>query len=325
MNAEAQVPESLASRPTRSPLFWIGLATIVWCELMLWAYVRGVHSRTLFDTGRFVAANMTPLAWCAYLVMLLGVLTNMDGQSWLARFGNRFLVCWIWSVPCWCYFDWVNFYFMRDPVSRHLAWEYNGLPPEFSDRVLGYLTAFGAVCPGMFLTSEVLSRLGLWRLHTPPVRLPRSVQIGALAVGAVLCALPFVLHDPIANLALWPGLVFLLDPINFWMGRPSIIGDWSRGRWGRTASLGAGGLFCGFLWEFWNYWAISKWHYHLPFLGSWEHVKYFEMPVPGLLGFIAFGIETWVMWQFSLTLLAPLVEGEGHTPADLHLHHHGCF
>jgi hypothetical protein len=34
------------------------------------------------------------------------------------------------------------------------------------------------------------------------------------------------------------------------------------------------------------------------------------MPVPGLLGFLSFGIEIWVMWQFSLLVLNRFVEGE---------------
>ena len=40
------------------------------------------------------------------------------------------------------------------------------------------------------------------------------------------------------------------------------------------------------------------------------------MPVPGLIGFIAFGIETWTMWQTTLLFLSPFVEGERGTAAD---------
>ena len=116
-----------------------------------------------------------------------------------------------------------------------------------------------------------------------------------------------------------------IDPINLLFGRPSILRDWSNGRWGRTLALGAGGLLCGFLWEFWNFWAGTKWVYHLPFLGSWEHVKYFEMPIPGLLGFIAFGIETWTMWQTSLLILSPFVEGEKNTAGDEVVAKYGCI
>src|SRR5206468_3854489 len=80
-------------------------------------------------------------------------------------------------------------------------------------------------------------------------------------------------------------------------GQPSMWRDWREGRFDRTLAAFAGGLACGFLWEFWNYWALCKWVYHLPFLGPLERYKYFEMPLPGLLGFLPFGLECWVLWQ----------------------------
>jgi hypothetical protein len=66
------------------------------------------------------------------------------------------------------------------------------------------------------------------------------------------------------------------------------------------------GLVCGLLWEFWNYWAAAKWTYNLPFLGSLEHVRYFEMPVLGLLGFLPFGPSCWVMFQLVVAIAGRL-------------------
>jgi hypothetical protein len=57
-------------------------------------------------------------------------------------------------------------------------------------------------------------------------------------------------------------------------------------------------------------------------------VRYFEMPVPGLLGFIAFGIETWTMWQTALLLLSPFVEAERHPHThrgDRNVWTYGCL
>jgi len=62
----------------------------------------------------------------------------------------------------------------------------------------------------------------------------------------------------------------------------------------------ASGLVCGVLWEFWNYWAIAKWTYTVPFFGN---VKIFEMPVLGFLGFPPFAVECWVMYIFLRSLL----------------------
>jgi hypothetical protein len=56
------------------------------------------------------------------------------------------------------------------------------------------------------------------------------------------------------------------------------------------------GLVCGFLWEFWNYWATGKWQYvGVPVFPS---VKLFEMPLVGYLGFPPFALEAFAMYHF---------------------------
>jgi hypothetical protein len=324
-----------ASLPSRHPRTRPGLllgaaAVLLLLHLLHFADVLGLTDGTpLAFITRIVRANMTPLAWLAYVFLLCGFLTLLDGRTWLRRFRNRFAVLWLFSVTAWCYFDWMNFYFMRDPATGLRAWEYIHMPERFRDRLLGYLIAFGAILPGMFLSAEVCQRAGFHRIRlalapqTTAAR-NRALPLAVFLLGLVLAPIPILIGRPISNLAVWVGTWALLDPINFRFGRPSIVGDWLRGRFGRTLALGAGGLWCGFLWEFWNFWAVTKWQYHLPFLGSWEHVKYFEMPVPGLVGFIAFGIQTWTMWQTALLLLAPFVEGERHSPADQTLAAYGC-
>jgi hypothetical protein len=55
------------------------------------------------------------------------------------------------------------------------------------------------------------------------------------------------------------------------------------------------GLICGLLWEIWNYWSISKWIYSVPLF---EDLKIFEMPIPGYIGFLVFGLETLTLINF---------------------------
>ena len=69
-------------------------------------------------------------------------------------------------------------------------------------------------------------------------------------------------------------------------------------------SLLASGLLCGFLWEFWNYWALSKWTYTVPYFGN---IKIFEMPVLGFLGFPPFAVECWAIYILVRWLLQPKV------------------
>ena len=51
----------------------------------------------------------------------------------------------------------------------------------------------------------------------------------------------------------------------------------------------------GFLWEFWNYYAIPKWTYDIPFVGFF---KIFEMPILGYLGYLPFALELYAMYYF---------------------------
>ena len=70
----------------------------------------------------------------------------------------------------------------------------------------------------------------------------------------------------------------------------------------RRAALLAGGGVCGLLWEFWNYWAATKWSYTVPYLGD---IKIFEMPVLGYFGFPPFAVECWAIYIFCRSLLGP--------------------
>jgi hypothetical protein len=92
----------------------------------------------------------------------------------------------------------------------------------------------------------------------------------------------------------WLGFIFLLDPVNARLGGPTLAADRNR-----TINLLLSGLLCGVLWEFWNYWSGAKWHYTVPIM---EHVKIFEMPLPGYLGFPPFALECFTMFV-SLRLM----------------------
>jgi len=98
----------------------------------------------------------------------------------------------------------------------------------------------------------------------------------------------------------WIGWALLLEPLNYWRGRPSWLADLAGGDASRVLSLLGSGLVCGFLWEFWNYWALTKWTYTVPYPPA---VKLFEMPVLGYLGFLPFALECFAMYHFGSGVL----------------------
>jgi len=301
----------------RVPLtLWVGLAWVLACEGLLmsdvWLSGRGasrddasiiavterVPQGGYGRLARFVAVNMTPLVWPGYVILLEGVLVFQTGTSPVRLRPHHFATLCLASVFIWCVFDWINFYYIN-------AWDYIGMPIENRwHRYWGYWLAYGSVVPAMLMSGQVFMNLGWFdRARSAKWRMPRWAKWFALTGGAMMLAWPFVAKDPVTNLTLWTSLVFFLDPINLKLGRPGMFRDWQNGWYGRTLAAFAGGLLCGLLWEFWNYWALAKWVYKLSFLGHLEHYRYFEMPLIGLIGFIPFGLECWVMWQ---TLRIPL-------------------
>lgn len=255
--------------------------------------------------ARWIAGNMTPLCWTAFLLLLDGLLIRVAGRDRAPGAANsaairsrplRFAICFLTSIPIWLVFDGINFGFIN-------AWDYHGLPDNVLHRRIAYFFAFGAICPAMFLTAELLIGLRLFRLQGPVVRIGPRLRVAMMIAGLLAGLFPILVREPIGSLTLWLAFWFLLDPINHRLGAPSLIGDWAQGRWTRTLALMLAGLICGFLWEFWNYWATAKWTYDLPFLGAAESVRYFEMPVIGLLGFLPFALECWVMFQSVVLIL----------------------
>ena len=104
---------------------------------------------------------------------------------------------------------------------------------------------------------------------------------------------PFLVSRDVARYLaapVWLGFIFLLDPINSRLGGDTLMADRHR-----AAALLGSGLLCGVLWEVWNFWAGTKWHYTVPIMEDW---KVFEMPLPGYLGFPPFALECFTMYVF---------------------------
>ena len=123
-------------------------------------------------------------------------------------------------------------------------------------------------------------------------------RTGGLSVPPARSVLVIPIVYPSQWLAapVWLGFILLLDPINASYGAESIRGDLRSGHPWRLVNLLIGGVVCGFLWEFWNFWAHSKWVYTVPVPPD---IKIFEMPVAGYLGFPAFAVECFAMYVFA--------------------------
>jgi tetratricopeptide (TPR) repeat protein len=263
---------------------WFGLALLAITE---WLMFRGVEP---------VATFFTPIAWTAYALIADAAVFAIRGRSRLRDTPAQFAGMALLSIPLWVIFEAYNL--------RLANWIYlGGLPLSLPLRWFGYAWAFATIWPGIFLTADLIESFGWWDAPARPIVFSRARQNTFIVVGGFLLILPVILPKPIGSAlfgAVWLGFIFVLDPINFRLGLPSLEADLASGHRGRLYAFLASGWVCGWLWEFWNFWAAAKWHYIFPIL---QKDKIFEMPVPGYLGFLSFALECFVMYYFGAWLL----------------------
>lgn len=267
---------------------YIGLAIVLIAEVLL------------FSGNQFVGHWFTPIVWTGYILFVDALVYRIAGRSLLATDRTEFLIIAVVSIGCWWLFEFYNApRFWKSDLE--IWWHYHNLEPNPYLRRAGYDWAFATIFPAMFLTAELLARTVCKKLDRfQPVRMSRAVLTALILLGAVMAILPVIVISAWFAPLIWLSFILLLDPINYMRGWPSITGDLKQGNYRRLAALLAAGGICGLLWEFWNYWALARWTYTVPYLGD---IKLFEMPVLGYLGFLPFAVECWAMYIFLRSLL----------------------
>ncbi len=238
----------------------------------------------------------TPIMWWGYVLFADALVYRLRGSSLITGQPRTFAVMLPVSIIGWLLFEAYNV--------RLANWEYINMSDSFTVRVIGYVLSFSTITPGIYETAHLVRAIffpdGLSWKKIPFSGRTMNVMIAA---GAVLMIIPLVVPRHIAVYLfglVWLGVIPLVDPVNRKLGTRSIVEELEEGQWATFTSLVFSGIVCGFLWEFWNYWALTKWIYHIPF---WSGVKFFEMPATGFPGFIPFAFECFVMFNLAAVLL----------------------
>ncbi|HLW82782.1 MAG TPA: hypothetical protein VKS20_12170 [Candidatus Acidoferrales bacterium] len=261
---------------------WFGLATLAGAEWLMFRHVEPV------------ATYFTPIAWSAYLLICDSAVFAVSGRSRLRNAPRDFFQMALLSIPLWLIFEAYNL--------RLQNWTYVGVPRSLFWALVGYGWSFATITPAILETGELVESFG-WFKRGEEKNISPVLTRNMMIAGALCLAMPAILPRHVAAYLfglVWVGFYLLLDPLNCRLGLPSLLGDISYGRWGRFCSLLVSGWICGWLWEFWNYWAAAKWYYIFPIFQKW---KIFEMPAPGYLGFIPFALECFVMYVTAAWLV----------------------
>jgi hypothetical protein len=197
---------------------------------------------------------------------------------------------------------WYLFEFANLALSN---WSYSGLgglesSGGFFNKNLFGLLSFATVLPALFETTELIRSIHLFDRTKlkKKYNITRKTIFLMLILGIACFLLPLLLPS-FAFPLIWLSFFLILDPINYLHKQPSIIKHLKDRKLVLPLSLMFAGIILGFFWEFWNYWAVPKWHYNVPYVGFF---KIFEMPILGYLGYLPFALELYAMYWFVRSL-----------------------
>lgn len=265
------------------PQFFIGVILVAFFWIASWSH--------LGPAGEF---SFFPL-WLGYILTIDGLVAFRGRASLLSRDPVEFVGLFVLSAPVWWLFEGL------DQFTQN--WHYIGGDNFTAGQVILISTiSFATVIPAVFETAELISTFSFIEdLRVTRLRLAFLLdrQWSLMFIGSGML-LGIVIFPRYFFPTLWLWGVFMIDSLNWLRGRDSLFALVNGGNWQRVASLALGGLMCGLFWEMWNFFAMPKWYYTVPFF---DFAKIFEMPFFGYLGYIPFAWELHALYQFVWGIL----------------------
>jgi hypothetical protein len=269
---------------------WLGWLALLSAEALLFARIEPI------------ATYFTPIAWSAYILIADAAVLALTNRSRLNDAPIVVARLALLSIPLWLIFEAYNL--------RLQNWTYVGLPHAWPAALFGYAWSFATITPAVFETADLVQAVlpeasprSSLELSRASWKISSTVESLLMISGAACLLIPLLVPRHLAAYLfaqVWIGFLLLLDPLNHRLGLPSFIGDLAEGMPRRFYGFLLAGWICGWLWEFWNYWARAKWLYTFP---MFQHWKIFEMPAPGFLGFLPFALDCFVMYVTAAWLL----------------------
>lgn len=226
------------------------------------------------------------IAWWSYILLIDACAWRRCGASLLRSRPGEFWFLAFWSVSLWNLFELLNF--------RLQNWFYVNTPADQPLALLFNFISYATVLPALFETYLLLDAYGVANgIKMRPRRIASVGLAGSVILGLGMLIAPLV-WPRVAFPAIWGFAIFLGEPLCYWASprTVSLARQLERGDPRPLLRLLLAGFVCGGLWEFWNFWAYTKWLYTVPHL---EDLKWFEMPPLGFLGFPAFAVTCYVL------------------------------
>jgi hypothetical protein len=228
------------------------------------------------------------LLWLGYILSADGIVFAKKQSSLLTRDPAAFILLFVISAPFWWLFEIIDY--------RTRYWIYLGKEQFTHLEYYAWCTlAFSTVIPAVLETTELLSLLKWFRrpLKGPRLGFQKGLLPFFLFLGIIMLLLLLARPD-LFPYFFWISLYFIIEPVNVRLGNRNLLSFTGKGNWQPVICLWTATLICGFFWEMWNYYSYPKWKYNVPHYNFW-HV--FEMPLPGYLGYLPFGLELYAFYN----------------------------
>ena len=188
--------------------------------------------------------------WAGYILVVNALCVRRSGASPLTRHPRAYALLFPVSALFWWFFEYLNRYVWN--------WFYEGVSHMSGLEYALYATVcFSSVLPAVVATAA-------W-LHTFP----------AFAEGGERM-------EPRRR----PATVFIL--VQVLLKEPCVLDRARTGNWALFFRFAVAALVCGLAWETWNWHAVAKWVYTVPFVHAFQ---VWEMPLIGFAGYLPFGVE----------------------------------
>ncbi|MFQ6081874.1 MAG: hypothetical protein ACE5WD_00765 [Candidatus Aminicenantia bacterium] len=261
---------------------------IIYLNLYLGLIILISSEILLFLKISFIQEWFFCVAWWSYILVVDSLNFRRTKNSLLFSSGKNFLFMAFISVFTWLIFELFNL--------RVDSWSYHHLPENIFKRWLGYFLGFATVIPALWETASFIE--SFFERKKTKFSIPITKVFLSTSIGAGLISVPLFLSFPRFFFPLvWLCFMLLIPPINYILKIKGILKDLKEGYWGRIISWLLTGFIAGLLWEFWNYWSLSRWRYSIPYF---NFLKIFEMPVLGYFGFLPFSLGVFSIYQFIL-------------------------
>ena len=225
------------------------------------------------------------IPWLGYIILINAATFMRCGRSMITHQKKFLLVLFFTSAGFWWYFEYLN-QFVEN-------WYYVNVGPLSNWQFFGHATlAFSTVLPAVIGTRDLLRTFPAFSAgldHFLPIALPhhRNISAALLVLSALALGMTPLFVDYLFPM-LWLAPLVIMVCAQILAGEKTIFRGISTGNWKELYLLGMAALFCGFLWEMWNYHSLTRWEYAVPFV---DRFHLFEMPVAGYAGYLPFGLQ----------------------------------